>query len=86
MKHVVKEGPLPPPDNPRSVRSLRGATWAQNDTRLGIPAPTVGKSVLHVQPQATTSADTGLKLSPEGIWNRPGSIRQDPKLKGSTTR
>src|SRR5690348_1314786 len=48
----TREGPLPPPD--------RGA----NDSRPGLPAPTVRTNVLHVQPMATTSPDAGFKLNP----------------------
>ncbi len=61
-KQAVKtrEGPLPGPDS--NIRPLRGQGFPQNDVRPGLPAPTVRKQVVHVQPQATTSADTGVKL------------------------
>ncbi len=49
----IREGPLPLPD--------RGI----NDARPGLPKPTVRTNVLHIQPQTTTSADTGFKLGPE---------------------
>src|SRR3989442_1533214 len=49
----IREGPLPSPD--------RGV----NDARPGLPRPTVRTNVLHVQPQATTSADSGFRLDPE---------------------
>jgi hypothetical protein len=56
----TREGPLPPPD--------RGA----NDSRPGLPAPTVRTNVLHVQPMATTSPDAGFKLNPEASTaNKP---------------
>ncbi len=49
----IREGPLPSPD--------RGI----NDIRPGLPRPAVRTNVLHTQPQATTSADTGFKVDPE---------------------
>ena len=49
----IREGPLPSPD--------RGI----NDARPGLPKPTVRTNVLHIQPQATTSADSGFRLDPE---------------------
>ena len=49
----IREGPLPSPD--------RGV----NDARPGLPRPTVRTNILHVQPQATTSADSGFRLDPE---------------------
>src|SRR6266702_3654178 len=49
----IREGPLPSPD--------RGI----NDIRPGLPRPAVRTNILHTQPQATTSADTGFKVDPE---------------------
>src|SRR2546427_6745718 len=46
----VREAPLPGPD--------------QGAGRDNIPDPIVRKPVLHVQPQNTTSADTGLRVDP----------------------
>jgi hypothetical protein len=49
----IREGPLPSPDQ------------GINDARPGLPRPTVRTNVLHIQPQATTSADSGFRLNPE---------------------
>jgi len=53
--------------NPRKIREgpLPSADRGINDARPGLPKPTVRTNVLHIQPQATTSADSGFRLNPE---------------------
>jgi len=53
--------------NPRKTREgpLPSADVGVNDVRPGLPRPTVRTNVLHIQPQATTSADSGFRLNPE---------------------
>ncbi len=57
LKGRISEGPVPPADNPNSVRSIRGLVPATNDTRPGLPAPMSRRTVTHTQPKATTSSD-----------------------------
>ncbi len=51
----LKEGPIPDQD-------MGAGTRQRNDVRPGLPSPARGKPVRHQQPQATTSADTGVSL------------------------
>ncbi len=53
--------------NPRRIREadLPPADRGINDRRPGLPAPAVRTNVLHTQPAATTSSDSGFKLNPE---------------------
>jgi len=61
-----REGQLPPADNAKSTRRLPGApSWGQNDTRPGMPAPTVRKDQTWTRPKPTTSGVTGIALNPE---------------------
>jgi hypothetical protein len=72
--------------NPRKIREgpLPSADQGVNDIRPGLPRPTVRTNVLHIQPQATTSADAGFRLNPEdgtssmnrGSMSAPGTSSQ----------
>ncbi len=67
LREIVKklrEGPPPGPDK------------GINDTRLGLPSPTVRKPVTWQRPQATTSDDTGVQLNPENLT--AGPLQRNP--------
>ena len=49
----IREGPLPGPDK------------GYNDSRPGLPTPTIRSTVTHQVPQATTSSVSGIVLNPE---------------------
>jgi hypothetical protein len=86
LNRKLREGPIVPADNPRSVRDdiLRGARdstgqpfkWAHNDTRPGLQPPVSRKDMVFSGPQATTAPDTGFVLDPAkslaGATARPG--------------
>jgi hypothetical protein len=70
-KNKISEGPLPPAD--------RGV----NDTRPGLPTPTVRKNVTWVQPEPTTSDVTlPQQLNPATSWAEP-SVAKSTLAKGS---
>ncbi len=57
-KQKTREGPIPPADNPNSVRPIRGLVAATNDTRPGIPAPASRITMPHsFMSKGTTSSD-----------------------------
>src|SRR5438309_12103991 len=63
-RNKTREGPLPPPDK------------GVNDTRPGLPTPTVRKNVTWVQPEPTTSAITRpQQLSPDTTWDEPSTAK-----------
>src|SRR5207247_11187227 len=63
-KYKTREGPLPPPDK------------GVNDSRPGLPTPTVRKSVTWVQPEPTTSDITRTQqLSPDTPWAEPSTAK-----------
>ncbi len=58
LQERVREGSVPPADNPNSVRSIRGLVPASNDSRPGLPAPTSRMPVTHTYAsKGTTSSD-----------------------------
>src|SRR3989454_6783515 len=69
----VREAPLPGPD--------------KGTGRDNIPDPIVRKPVLHVQPQNTTSADTGLRVDPmQHSSTRTGMMATGSTISGSGGR
>ena len=71
--------------NPRKIREgpLPSADVGINDARPGLPRPTVRTNVLHVQPQATTSADAGFRLNPE---DGTSSMNRSPTAQGMSSQ
>jgi hypothetical protein len=75
--------------NPRKMREgpLPSADRGINDARPGLPRPTVRTNVLHIQPQATTSSDSGLRLNPEddtSTLNSPMAAQGTSSQRGRT--
>ena len=67
----LREGPLPQPDK------------GINDSRLGLPTPTVRKNVTWVQLEPTTSDITRpQQLSPDTTWAEP-CVAKSKLAKGS---
>jgi hypothetical protein len=75
--------------NPRKIREgpLPSADRGINDVRPGLPRPTVRTNVLHIQPQATTSSDSGFRLNPEddtSTLNSPMAAQGTSSQRGRT--
>lgn len=81
MRNKIREGRIPS-DQPRPP--IRGISFPQNDQRPGLPTPGREIPVTHQVPQATTSADTGAKLSPDTMWTKPGSSMSSIAATGSS--
>ena len=72
LEEVEKQAALN--KNPRKTREgqLPSPDGGINDSRPGLPTPTVRTNTPNIQPAATTSSDSGFKLNPEsGTSGRP---------------